>query len=55
MLEHFYEPNSGEVLLDGIPIRDYAHDYAHSKIALVGQEPVSGGIAKLFRGAQLAI
>jgi ATP-binding cassette subfamily B (MDR/TAP) protein 9 len=40
MIEHFYEPNYGEVLLDGIPIRDYDHKYLHTKIALVGQEPV---------------
>ncbi|KAH7726669.1 ATP-binding cassette sub-family B member 9 isoform 5 [Aphelenchoides avenae] len=40
MIEHFYEPLSGEVLLDGIPIRDYNHKFLHNKIALVGQEPV---------------
>ncbi|TKR97011.1 hypothetical protein L596_010942 [Steinernema carpocapsae] len=40
MLEHFYEPDSGEVLLDGIPIREYDHKFLHTKIALVGQEPV---------------
>nr|CDJ82259.1 unnamed protein product [Haemonchus contortus] len=40
MLEHFYEPTGGEVLLDGVPIREYDHKYLHTKIALVGQEPV---------------
>ncbi|CAJ0961341.1 unnamed protein product, partial [Mesorhabditis belari] len=40
MLEHFYEPTSGEVLLDGIPINQYDHKYLHNKVALVGQEPV---------------
>ncbi|WKX88018.1 hypothetical protein Q1695_007992 [Nippostrongylus brasiliensis] len=40
MLEHFYEPTGGEVLLDGVPIRDYDHKYLHTKVALVGQEPV---------------
>ncbi|KAJ1346519.1 hypothetical protein KIN20_001327 [Parelaphostrongylus tenuis] len=40
MLEHFYEPNDGEVLLDGVPIREYDHKFLHTKIALVGQEPV---------------
>ncbi|KAI6203581.1 ATP-binding cassette sub-family B member 9 [Aphelenchoides besseyi] len=39
-LEHFYEPLSGEVLLDGVPIRDYDHKFLHRIIALVGQEPV---------------
>ncbi|CEF68673.1 ATP-binding cassette sub-family B member 9 [Strongyloides ratti] len=40
LLEHFYEPLSGEVLLDGINIKDYNHKYLHKKIALVGQEPI---------------
>ncbi|KAF8366443.1 haf-9 [Pristionchus pacificus] len=40
MLEHFYEPTSGEVLIDGIPVREYDHKYLHNKVALVGQEPV---------------
>uniref|UniRef100_A0A914Z7E4 ABC transporter domain-containing protein n=1 Tax=Panagrolaimus superbus TaxID=310955 RepID=A0A914Z7E4_9BILA len=40
MLEHFYEPNYGDILLDGISVRDYNHKYLHTKIALVGQEPV---------------
>ncbi|XP_053236169.1 ABC-type oligopeptide transporter ABCB9-like [Podarcis raffonei] len=46
LLERFYEPQSGEILLDGVPIRDYEHKYLHSKVALVGQEPVlfSGSI-----------
>lgn len=40
LLEHFYEPTSGEVLIDSIPVRNFEHKYLHSKVALVGQEPV---------------
>uniref|UniRef100_A0A915MBE7 Uncharacterized protein n=1 Tax=Meloidogyne javanica TaxID=6303 RepID=A0A915MBE7_MELJA len=40
LLEHFYEPESGEVLLDGVPVRDYDHKFLHTKVSLVGQEPV---------------
>jgi ATP-binding cassette subfamily B (MDR/TAP) protein 9 len=40
LLEHYYEPDSGEVLLDGVPIREYEHQFLHTKVALVGQEPV---------------
>lgn len=40
LLEHFYEPTSGEVLVDSIPVKTYDHKYLHSKIAMVGQEPV---------------
>lgn len=34
LLEHFYEPNQGEITLDGIPIRDYNHAYYHEKVKL---------------------
>nr|XP_033779438.1 antigen peptide transporter 2 isoform X2 [Geotrypetes seraphini] len=40
LLERFYEPQEGEILLDGRPLRDYDHKYLHTKVSLVGQEPV---------------
>nr|QUF59444.1 ATP-binding cassette transporter Abcb9 [Brachionus angularis] len=40
LLERFYKPDKGEILIDGIPIMDYNHKYIHRVIALVGQEPV---------------
>ncbi|PFX32325.1 ATP-binding cassette sub-family B member 9 [Stylophora pistillata] len=40
LLEHFYEPTSGEVLIDSIPVKNFDHKYLHNKVALVGQEPV---------------
>lgn len=40
LLENFYPPQQGQVLLDGRPVQAYHHDYLHSRIALVGQEPV---------------
>ncbi|XP_063794261.1 antigen peptide transporter 2 [Pseudophryne corroboree] len=40
LLERFYEPHCGEILLDGRPIADYEHQYLHSKVALVAQNPV---------------
>ncbi|KAJ1146776.1 hypothetical protein NDU88_013036 [Pleurodeles waltl] len=40
LLQRFYEPQAGEILLDGRPIDQYDHKYLHSKISLVGQEPV---------------
>ena len=40
MLERFYEPQSGTVLVDGRPISHYDHTYIHTKMSLVGQEPV---------------
>uniref|UniRef100_A0A8C6U7E2 ABC-type oligopeptide transporter ABCB9 n=1 Tax=Neogobius melanostomus TaxID=47308 RepID=A0A8C6U7E2_9GOBI len=40
LLEDFYPPQSGQVLLDGRPVHSLRHQYLHSQVALVGQEPV---------------
>ncbi|CEF68553.1 ATP-binding cassette sub-family B member 9 [Strongyloides ratti] len=40
LIERFYEPLNGKILIDNIPIEEYEHHYIHRKIALVGQEPV---------------
>ncbi|XP_058889028.1 LOW QUALITY PROTEIN: ABC-type oligopeptide transporter ABCB9 [Acipenser ruthenus] len=40
LLEHFYRAQAGQVLLDGTPIEEYDHRYLHTKVSLVGQEPV---------------
>ncbi|XP_061300305.1 antigen peptide transporter 2-like [Pezoporus flaviventris] len=40
LLKRFYEPQSGEVLLDGVPLRDYEHRYLHQEVVLVEQEPI---------------
>ncbi|XP_061096251.1 antigen peptide transporter 1 [Conger conger] len=40
LLERFYEPQEGEILLDGNPLHSYQNQYLHRKIAVVSQEPV---------------
>ncbi|XP_068106353.1 antigen peptide transporter 2-like [Hyperolius riggenbachi] len=40
LLERFYEPDSGEILLDKRPLAEYKHQYLHTKMALVAQDPV---------------
>ncbi|XP_065142843.1 antigen peptide transporter 2a [Paramisgurnus dabryanus] len=40
LLERFYQPQHGQILLDGQPLQNYQHNYLHSKITMVGQEPV---------------
>uniref|UniRef100_A0A665V7X2 ABC-type oligopeptide transporter ABCB9 n=1 Tax=Echeneis naucrates TaxID=173247 RepID=A0A665V7X2_ECHNA len=40
LLENFYIPQQGQVLLDGKPVHSYQHEFLHSKVVLVGQEPV---------------
>lgn len=39
LLEHFYEPQIGDVLLNGRPAADMDHNWLHRHVALVGQEP----------------
>ena len=40
LLQHFYEPSEGDVLIDGVSVKDLDHKCLHQKVALVGQEPV---------------
>ena len=40
MLENFYRPDSGEILLDGVPVHRYQHRRFHQLVSLVAQEPV---------------
>ncbi|CAF3867948.1 unnamed protein product [Rotaria sp. Silwood2] len=40
LLERFYDPSGGTILIDGREIHDYDHKYLHKKIAMVGQEPI---------------
>ena len=40
LLERFYDPSSGTILIDGQEIQDYDHKYLHKKISMVGQEPI---------------
>ncbi|CAJ0930103.1 unnamed protein product, partial [Mesorhabditis belari] len=40
LIQHFYEPNEGRILLDGIPVKDINHWWYHQRIALVAQEPI---------------
>ncbi len=39
LLERFYDPDVGQVLLDGKPLSDYDQTYLHQKVSLVSQEP----------------
>ncbi|XP_068179067.1 antigen peptide transporter 1 [Antennarius striatus] len=40
LLERFYQPEGGEILLDGEPLQSYKDQYLHDKIAVVSQECV---------------
>ena len=40
LLEHFYTPDYGQVLLDSRPVQEYEHHYLHRKVTIEfsGQE-----------------
>uniref|UniRef100_H2Z4F0 ABC-type oligopeptide transporter ABCB9 n=1 Tax=Ciona savignyi TaxID=51511 RepID=H2Z4F0_CIOSA len=40
LIQRFYEPTAGEIMLDGISVSSYKHQFLHEKVSLVGQEPV---------------
>ncbi|XP_043856072.1 antigen peptide transporter 2-like [Dromiciops gliroides] len=40
LLQNLYQPTRGQVLLDGKPLPQYQHQYLHSQVSVVGQEPV---------------
>uniref|UniRef100_A0A7N0REW6 ABC transporter B family member 9 n=1 Tax=Kalanchoe fedtschenkoi TaxID=63787 RepID=A0A7N0REW6_KALFE len=43
LVERFYDPDSGEVLIDGINLKQYQLKWIRQKIGLVSQEPVLFG------------
>jgi ATP-binding cassette subfamily B (MDR/TAP) protein 9 len=40
LLERFYDPLGGSVLIDSRPLSVYDHQFLHTKMSMVGQEPV---------------
>ncbi|KAM9463283.1 antigen peptide transporter 2 isoform 1-T2 [Clarias gariepinus] len=40
LLQRFYEPQEGKVLLDNVPLNEYQHQYLCSQMAAVSQNPV---------------
>lgn len=40
LLERFYDPQSGEVLIDGVNLKNFQLKWIREKIGLVSQEPV---------------
>ena len=40
LIERFYDPHAGEVLIDGINLKEFQLNWIRGKIGLVSQEPV---------------
>lgn len=55
LLLRLYEPSAGRITLDGVPLADFDHEWLHSVLTVVSQEPVLFGTMALWENITFAL
>ena len=55
LILRLYEPQSGQVTLDGVPLGEYSHEWLHMAVGCVSQEPVLFGSRPLWQNIAFAL